>query len=119
MGTYVYALKTKVNEISGVTVGVAEYRYKEYFTNFEAEELNAKMYNTLCKRRVTHFETNKLPFFFVIRSTNGKDFYEGQSVYSQQRKDGRVVGACFDDGIEKTIVGTMTKLGRSWSINWK
>lgn len=116
MGIYVYALNTKVQEISGVTLGTAEYRYKESWSD---DVRNERLYNRMCKRRVEHFENNKLPFFFVMHSIDSKKFYEGQNVYSMQNKRGRAIGACFDDGVEKIVVGTMTKVGRSWTINWK
>lgn len=115
MGIYVYALKTQIHTISNVTVGVAEYRYKESWIR---EEENLKMYNRFCKRRVEHFKDNKLPFFFVMRKTDGPAFYEGQTVYAEQLDDGRIVGACFDDGVQKKPVGIMAKKGRSWSIVW-
>lgn len=117
MGIYVYALQTKIHTISNVTLGVAEYRYKESWSD---DEFNLKLYNRMCKRRVEHFENNKLPFFFVMRKSDneGPLFFEGQNVYAQQRDRGGVVGACFDDGVEKKLVGTMTKVGRSWSIKW-
>lgn len=116
MGIYVYALNTKVQEISGVTLGTAEYRYKESWSD---DARNERLYNRMCKRRVEHFENNKLPFYFVVQTINGTDFYEGQSVYSMQTSRGGVVGACFDDGAERILVGSMTKFGRGWSINWK
>ncbi|WP_407304031.1 hypothetical protein [Acinetobacter sp.] len=76
------------------------------------------MYNRFAKRRVKHFENNKLPFFFVMKMIDSPDFYEGQLVFAQQDEKGRTIGACFDDGVKKNKVGTMTKKGRSWSINW-
>jgi len=113
MGTYVYALNTNVRTISNVTVGVAEYRYKEHLTAHDADELNLAMYNRLCKRRVKHFETNKLPFFFV----RGK-IEVGAAVYGHLSAKGRLVGACFDDSVPLVQAGTIIKVGRSYEINW-
>lgn len=111
MGTYVYALNTKVRNISNVTVGVAEYRYKPSWN--DRDNFNQRMYNRLCARRVAHFEKNKLPFFFVLSKLE-----VGSPVYSHLTKDNRLVGSCFDDNIQFNKVGTIKKNGRSYEIDW-
>lgn len=114
MGTYVYALNTRVRTISNMTVGVAEFRYKPHTSAWGAERLNQALYNRTCARRVEHFKENKLPFFFVM----GK-LEDGSPLYSHLTKDGRVVGACFGDGGTKfNRVGTVVKAGRSYKIDW-
>lgn len=113
MGTYVYALNTKVRTISNVTVGVAEYRYKEHTTAFNADELNLALYNSKCKRRVEHFLSNKLPFYFV----RGK-IEVGAPVYNHLSAKGRLVGSCFDDSTPLVQAGTIKKVGRSYEIDW-
>jgi hypothetical protein len=108
MGTYVYALNTFVHEISGFTVGHAQYRYKPSW-GFDGDELNTKWYNTLCKRRVTHFENNpsKLPELFFM----GEGMSEGQNVYVCSESF-----ICFNDGGKMTVAGHLKKDGRSWTI---
>jgi len=116
MGTYVYALSTKVHNVSGVTLGVAEFRYKEHFTSFDDDRLNASLYNRRCKTRVEHFKKNKLPFYFIM-SLDGR-MEEGFPVYSMQLDNGKTMGACFDDCVPRKKVGILVKKGRSWTIKW-
>lgn len=115
MGTYVYALNTNVRTIGGETVGVAEYRYKEHTSIFEGEDLNQKLYNKLCKRRVQFFEANnhaKMPTLMTTGDFDKPDtLVEGAPVYI-------CAGACFGDYITKTQVGTLHKVGRGWIIKY-
>lgn len=113
MGVYVYALNTKIRTISNVTVGVAEYRYKEHTTAFNADELNLALYNSKCKRRVDYFLSNKLPFFFV----RGK-IEVGAEVYSHLSNKGRLVGSVFDDSVGLVKAGTIKKVGNRYEIDW-
>jgi hypothetical protein len=113
MGAYVYALNTKVKTISNVTVGVAEYQYKEYTTNSETDTLNQRLYNRFCKRRVEYFSNNKLPFFFVMRKLE-----VGTDVYSHLDANDRLVGPCFDCGAKLKKVGTIKKVGTRYEIDW-
>lgn len=107
MGIYVYALNTKVRRMSNVDIGVMEFRYKEGWGD-------NKCYNQTCRRRVDHFDNVGLPDFFIM----GKPM-EGEGVYSFTSKTGREVGACFSDGGDVfNRVGTMRKVGRSWTIAW-
>jgi hypothetical protein len=105
MGTYVYALNTKVREISGVKLGVAEFRYKEYGMLFGGEKQNARMYNRTCGRRVAHFENNPqlTPEFFV------HELKHGASVRA-------VKGIVFSDYVRHDHVGMLVKDGRGWKI---
>lgn len=112
MGTYIYALNTKVHTISDVTVGVAEFRYKPSWN--DRDNFNQRMYNRFCARRVAHFENNKLPFFFVMDKLT-----EGANVLSHLTVDGHLIGSCFSDGLKLKKVGTLTKVGRSWTIAWQ
>ena len=109
MGTYVYALKTKVRDISGVKVGVAEFRYKE-FSLFGGQDLNQKLYNRRCGRRVAHFQNHpeQLPTYFVF----GPKLEHGQAVF-------KLKSVCFDDGGKgPTSVGMLLKDGRGWFISF-
>lgn len=113
MGTYVYALNTNIRTISGHSVGVAEYRYKESFT-FDGERQNTKWYNKLCARRVAFFEANpsKLPDLMTFGSIDKPDtLVDGWEVYI-------CAGSCFSDGGIRTKVGTLRKVGRSWTIEF-
>jgi len=105
---YVYALQTRVHEIDGHKVGVAEFRYKPYSRGSDAQ-LNERMYKTTCARRVKHFETNPLPEFHVVGRVR-----EGAEVFKTK-------AACFDDsdGLGKAnIVGTIIKNGRKYGIKF-
>jgi hypothetical protein len=109
MGIYVYALNTKVRDISGVKVGVADFRYKE-FSVFGGQELNQKLYNRRCAQRVAFFENHpeQLPKYFV----NGPKLSHGQAVF-------KLKSVCFDDGGKgPTRVGMLLKDGRGWFISF-
>lgn len=112
MGSYVYALNTNVRTISGQTVGVAEYRYKESFSVLRND--NEKWYNKLCARRVAFFDNNpsKMPTLMTFGDYDKPDtLCEGREVYI-------CAGSCFGDGITKTKVGYLRKVGRSWTIEF-
>jgi hypothetical protein len=115
MGTYVYALNTNVRTISGFTVGLAEYRYKECGMGFGGEDTNQKWYNKLCKRRVAFFEANnhaKMPTLMTTGDMNKPDtLIEGAEVYI-------CAGACFGDYITRTKVGVLNKSGNRWVIDF-
>ena len=106
MGTYVYALNTKVRTVAGKTVGVAEFRYKDGWG------ITRSVYNRLCSRRVEHFDNAGLPDFFVMCKLE-----DGTALFSFIGKDGRPsAGSCFSDGISLNKVGTIRKVGRSYTI---
>lgn len=109
MGTYVYALNTKVRTVGAVTVGVAEYRYKDNWGATQA------VHNRTCGRRISHFDAVGLPDFFVM----GK-LEDGTAVFSFKTKDRepRDVGACFSDGINFNRVGYVRKIGRGYTIQF-
>lgn len=112
MAAYVYALNTNIRTIGGQTVGVVDYRYKEHTTAFGSDELNQKLYNKLCARRVKHFEKNTLPTLMTFSSLNKADtMVEGSPVYI-------CAGSCFDDYKVKTQVGTLRKDGNRWTIEY-
>ena len=110
MGTYVYALNTRVRTISGFTVGHAEYRYKPSW-GWDSDKINQKSHNQLCVRRIAHFDNNPSlkPEFFVM-GNEGK-LLEDHIVYLFS--DPYV---CFYDGGKQTVVGNLKKVGRSWTI---
>ena len=105
MGTYVYALNTKVRTIGAVTVGVAEYRYKDGWGVSNA------VHNRTCGRRVAHFENVGLPDFFVMTKLE-----DGAALFSFTTKQGHSISSCFSDGISFNKVGTVRKAGRSYII---
>lgn len=110
MAAYVYALNTNVRTIDGETLGVAEYRYKEHTTAHDADDLNQKLYNSRCKRRVQYFERNALPTLMIRGLTESADkLYEGADVFI-------CAGSCFDDYKVTTKVGILTKRGNRWTI---
>jgi len=107
MGTYVYALNTKVRTIGAVTVGVAEYRYKDGWGVSNA------VHNRTCGRRIEHFKNVGLPDYFIMTKPE-----EGGAVFAFTTKEGRPIYSCFSDGISFNKVGTLKKVGRSWTIVW-
>ena len=109
MGTYVYALNTNVRTISGHSVGVAEFRYKE-----GRENENTHWYKKLCARRVAFFDANpsKLPDLMTTGDFDKPDtLVEGHEVYI-------CAGSCFGDEGIRTKVGVLRKVGRSWTIEF-
>jgi hypothetical protein len=103
MGTYVYALNIQTKQISGASIGVAEYRYK--LGGWE----DKKAYNQTCARRVNHFENHPStvpPYFMMGKPVDGENVFVTKSI-------------CFNDGgadFEKA--GKLKKVGRSWTIVW-
>lgn len=107
MGTYVYALNTKTRTVSNVTLGVAEYRYKESY-GFGGARESEELHRKLCARRVAHFHKDRslLPRFMVL----GK-MEENREVY--------VCTGVVTTGDDIKRVGRLAKVGRSWVIRWE
>lgn len=112
MGTYVYAFNTKVRQVSGFKLAVAEYRYKPHTTMFGAEDANKRLYNRLCGRRISFFENHpeQFPDFFVL--CHRGELKEGLNVLVAKH------GVAFADYVKFEKAGTLVKKGRSWEIQF-
>ena len=108
MGTYVYALNTKVRTVSGETIGIAEYRYK---CGRPREDEEA--FERYCKRRVEFFENNpnQVPTLMTFCSETPNKFEDCWPVFL-------LVNTSFHDGGNYTKVGHMKKTGKGWTINF-
>lgn len=110
MGSYVYALNTKVREVSGKKLGLADFRYKQAAGyGRDADAWNQKAFNVLCGRRISFFEKNpdQLPEYFTL------NLIEASPVY-------KVTDITFGEGslTAGNMVGVMEQKGRSWVINF-
>lgn len=107
MGSYVYALNTKAKTISGVEVGVAEYRYKPSWNFFDGDKFNAKHERQLVDPRVRSYANRPLPKYFVQgRYEEGANVYECDCV------------TYLDDSYTYRKVGILVKHGRGFAISF-
>ena len=106
MGTYVYALNTKIRTVSGETIGIAEYRFKCGRLSEDAE-----MFDRYCKRRVDFFKNNPnmVPTLMTFSAETPNKFEDGAAVFL-------LVNTSFHDGGDYTKVGNMKKTGKGWTI---
>lgn len=113
MGTYVYALNTRVRDISGQRVGVVEFRYKVGWSLDGIRE-EEQLHTRRCKRRIDYFDNHpsQVPDLMVYCDTNRPNhLIDGCAVFL-------LVGVCFSDGGKQTQVGTLRKVGRRWTIEY-